>query len=94
VLQHNDTVDRKEVRINGTPLLLSVFNILENKLVGGIFRQMRTQKFDTDELVLAIQKTIDRNLTMVQEIGFVLGEGASNTEKDLNQIIKTLKQEE
>jgi iron only hydrogenase large subunit-like protein len=94
VLRHNEVVDRKEVRINGMPLLLSVFNIQENKLVGGIFRQMRTQKFDTDELVLDIQKTIDKNLTMVQEIGFVLGEGASNTEKDLNQIIKTLKQEE
>ncbi len=94
VLRHNEVVDHKEVRINNTPLLLSVFNIVENKLVGGIFRQMRTQKFDTDELVLAIQKTIDKNLTMVQEIGFILGEGASNTEKDLNQIIKTLKQEE
>jgi hypothetical protein len=71
-----------------------VFSIQEGKLVGGIFRQMSTQKLDTDELVLAIQKTIDRNLTMVQEIGFILGEGASGTEKDLNQIIKTLKQGE
>ena len=94
VLRHNEDVDRKEVRINDTPLILSVFSILENKLIGGIFRQMRSQKFDTDELVLAIQKTVDRNLTMVQELGFILGESASNTEKDLNQIIKTLKQEE
>ena len=94
VLQHGEDVDRKEVRINNTSLLLSVFNIQEGKLVGGIFRQMSTQKLDTDELVLAIQKTIDRNLTMVQEIGFILGERASDTEKDLNQIIKTLKQEE
>jgi iron only hydrogenase large subunit-like protein len=94
VLRHNEIVDHKEVRINGTPLLLSVFNIQENKLIGGIFRQMRTQKFDTDELVLAIQKTVDKNLMMVQEIGFILGESASNTEKDLNQIIKTLRQEE
>jgi hypothetical protein len=93
-LRHNDNVDRKEVNINGLPLFLSVFNIQENKLVGGIFRQMRTQKFDTGELVLAIQRTIDKNLTMVQDIGFILGERASNTEKDLNQIIKTLKQEE
>jgi len=31
---------------------------------------------------------------MVQEIGFILGERASDTEKDVNQIIKTLKQEE
>ncbi|MCL2683510.1 MAG: 4Fe-4S binding protein [Bacteroidales bacterium] len=93
-LRHNDHVDRKEVNINGTPLFLSVFNIQEHKLVGGIFRQMLSQKIDTDELVLAIQKTIDKNLTMVQEIGFILGESATNTEKDLNQIIKTLKQEE
>ncbi|MCL2027016.1 MAG: 4Fe-4S binding protein [Bacteroidales bacterium] len=93
VLRHHENIDRKEVRINNIPLILSVFNIIENKLVGGIFRQMSTQKLDTDELVLSIQKTIDKNLTMVQEIGFVLGEGASNTEKDLNQIIKMLKQE-
>jgi iron only hydrogenase large subunit-like protein len=94
VLRHHEDVDRKEVRINKTPLLLSVFNIQENKLVGGIFRQMSTQKLDTDELVLSIQKTIDKNLTMVQEIGFILGEGASNTEKDLNKLIKTLKRED
>jgi iron only hydrogenase large subunit-like protein len=93
-LRHNDSVDRKEVTINGTPLFLSVFNIQENKLVGGIFRQMQGQKLDIDELVLAIQKTVDRNLTMVQEIGFILGENASNIEKDLNQLIKTLKQGE
>ena len=94
VLHHSEGVDRKEVRINDTPLLLSVFNIQEHKLVGGIFRQMLTQKFDTDELILTVQKIIDKNLMMVQEIGFVLGESASDTEKDLNQIIKTLKQEE
>jgi len=94
VLHHHEDVDRKEVRINHTSLFLSVFSIQEGKLVGGIFRQLSTQKLDTDELVLAIQKTIDRNLTMVQEIGFILGEGASGTEKDLNQIIKTLKQKE
>lgn len=94
VLKHNEEIDHKEVLVNNLPLFLTIFNIQENKLVGGIFRQMRAQKLDTDELILAIQKTIDKNLTMVQEIGFVLGEGASNTEKELNQIIKTLKQEE
>jgi PAS domain-containing protein len=92
VLHHQEEIDRKEVRINNTPLILSVFNIQENKIVGGIFRKMSTQKLDTDELVLAIQKTIDKNLMMVQEIGFILGEGASNTEKDLNKLINTLKQ--
>jgi transcriptional regulator with PAS, ATPase and Fis domain len=94
VLRHHEDIDRKEVRINNTPLILSVFNIQENKLVGGIFRKMSTVKLDTDELVLAIQKTIDKNLTMVQEIGFILGENASDTEKDLNQIIKILKQDD
>jgi iron only hydrogenase large subunit-like protein len=93
VLRHHEDIDRKEVRIKNTPLTLSVFNIQDGKLIGGIFRQLSTQKLDTDELILTIQKTIDKNLTMVQEIGFILGESASNTEKDLNQIIKTLKQE-
>jgi len=40
-------------------------------------------------LVKRLTEVIDQNLQMVQEIGFLLGEGASNTERMLNSLIET-----
>ena len=41
--------------------------------------------------VESIQDVIDKNLAMVQKIGFLLGEGASETEQMLNSIIELYK---
>lgn len=35
---------------------------------------------------------IDKNLDMVQKIGFLLGEGASETEQMLNSIVESFQQ--
>jgi hypothetical protein len=36
---------------------------------------------------------IDKNLEMVQKIGFLLGEGASDTEKMLNSIVESFRKQ-
>jgi len=38
-----------------------------------------------------VTDVIDKNLSMVQKIGFLLGEGASETEQMLNSIIELYK---
>ena len=38
-----------------------------------------------------VSEVIDKNLEMVQKIGFLLGEGASETEQMLNSIIESYK---
>jgi len=39
-----------------------------------------------------VSDVIDKNLEMVQKIGFLLGEGASDTEKMLNSIVESFRQ--
>ena len=42
-----------------------------------------------DEVVKRLTEAIDKNLNLVQQIGFILGEGASETERMLNSIIES-----
>ena len=44
-----------------------------------------------EEVINRVTEVIDKNLEMVQKIGFLLGEGASETEQMLNSIIKSYK---
>ena len=41
--------------------------------------------------MLRVTEVIDKNLEMVQKIGFLLGEGAAETEQMLNSIIQSFK---
>ena len=42
-----------------------------------------------EETLKRVTEVIDKNLSMVQQIGFLLGEGASETERMLKSIIKS-----
>jgi hypothetical protein len=42
-----------------------------------------------EEIINRVTEVIDENLKMVQNIAFLLGEGASTSEKMLNSIIET-----
>ena len=44
-----------------------------------------------EEVIKRVGEAIDKNLSMVQQIGFLLGEGASETERMLNSIIEFYK---
>ena len=44
-----------------------------------------------EEVMKRVTEVIDKNLSLVQQIGFLLGEGASETEKMLNSIIEFYK---
>ncbi len=45
-----------------------------------------------EEVIKRITEAVDINLAMVQKIGFLLGEGASETEQMLNSIIKAFRE--
>lgn len=70
-----------------------MFNIVENQLAGAIFRSFHAREVRYEEFENRIVEAIDQNLSMVQNIGFLLGEGASNTERMLNSVIESFKAE-
>ena len=83
------------MEIEESLLNVSVFSIKKNKVVGAIVRDMFSPEVRNEQIIQRITEVVDQNLGMVQQIGYLLGEGASKTEAMLNSIIqlhKTKKQ--
>lgn len=85
----NEEVLNKDVMLQQKILNLSVFPIQKETTYGAIFRDMASPEVQKEEVVKRVTETIDRNLEMVQKIGFLLGEGAAETEKMLHSIIES-----
>ncbi|MDA3779709.1 MAG: hypothetical protein PF487_05715 [Bacteroidales bacterium] len=91
VISENNNLKNKDVHINGKLFNLSIFVISKNKTAGAVFRDMYAPEVRKDEVINRVTDVIDKNLNMVQKIGFILGEEASETEQMLNSIIEFYK---
>lgn len=87
-LATGENILSRDVRIEEAFLNLSVFSIRDKKVVGGIVRDMFSPEVRNEQIIQRVTEVIDQNLEMVQQIGFLLGEGASKTEAMLNSIIQ------
>jgi iron only hydrogenase large subunit-like protein len=88
VLTESEQIDGRDVRQGNVLLNLSIFPIRENQIAGAIVRDMSAPEVQKAEVIKRVSEVIDKNLSMVQQIGFLLGEGASDIEKMLNSVIK------
>jgi PAS domain-containing protein len=89
VLENDENVVGKDVNHGDGLLNISIYSLKPNKIVGGVFRDMYVAEVRQEEIINRVTEVIDENLKMVQNIAFLLGEGASTTEKMLNSIIET-----
>jgi hypothetical protein len=94
VLQNNQDIMHKDITMNNRLLNLSVFPIKKSSIMGAVLRDLSLPEVQKEEVIKKVTEVIDKNLEMVQQIGFLLGEGASDTEKMLNSIIKYYRSEE
>jgi Na+-translocating ferredoxin:NAD+ oxidoreductase RNF subunit RnfB len=88
VLLNNESIQNRDISYNNQLLNASVFIIKKSKIVGAVFRDMYLPEVRKEEVIKRVTEVIDKNLSLVQQIGFLLGEGASETEKMLNSIIE------
>lgn len=93
VVSKNEEVDNKDFELNNRLISITMFPIRKDKIFGAVFRNMYQSEVRKDELVERINDVIEKNLNMVQQIGFLLGEGASETERMLNSIITSFENE-
>ncbi len=91
VLSNNDDVLNRDVHFGEGLLNVSIFTIRKDKVVGAIVRDMFSPEVRSEEVINRVNDVIDENLSLVQQIGFILGEGAAKTEKMLNSIIESYK---
>jgi len=93
VLTENESIENRDIRVGENLLNVSIFPIEKGKIAGGIIRDMHAPEVQRAEVINRITEVIDRNLEMVQKIGFLLGEGATDIEHMLNSIIEFYKGE-
>ena len=89
VLAHNESITNRDLRHEGKLLNVSVFVIEKDKIVGAVIRDMSAPEVQREEVVKRLGEVIDKNLGLAQQIGFILGEGTSETERMLNSIIES-----
>lgn len=97
VFSTNENILNRDIYIDERFLNLSIFVIRKDKIVGAVIRDMYSPEVRKEEVIKRVNDVIDKNLEMVQKIGFLLGEGASETEQMLNSIVelyKTFKKEQ
>jgi len=94
VLTNNESITNRDIIHEGKILNVSVFLIEKEKIVGAVIRDMSAPEVQKEEVVKRLTDVIDKNLSLVQQIGFIMGEGAAETERMLNSIIESYKQKQ
>ena len=89
ILNHDETQINRDVEIDEKWVNVSIFQLIQKKLVGAVFRNLHSVEERPEEIIHRVTEVIEENLRQVQQIGFILGEGAAKTEKMLNSIIKS-----
>ena len=91
VIKEDEPVYSKDVHFEDKMLNISIFPIKKNKMCGAIIRDLYSPEVQGEEVINRVTEVIDKNLEMVQKIGFLLGEGAAETEQMLNSIVESYK---
>ena len=89
VMTSDDEILSKDIQYGDNFLSVSIFPIRKNKYVGGILRDMYTPEVRKEQIIRRLTDAIDENFEMVQKIAYLLGEGASKTEKILKAVIES-----
>ena len=91
VLTSSEDIPNRDIQFDEKLLNISIFTIKPNSIVGAVVRDLHVPVVQREEVIHRVTEVIDKNLEMVQKIGFLLGEGASDTERMLNSIIESFK---
>ena len=89
ILNHDETQISRDVQIEDKWVNISIFQLIPQKMAGAVFRNLHSKEERPEEIIHRVSEVIEENLRQVQQIGFILGEGAAKTEKMLNSIIKS-----
>lgn len=85
-----EDVLRAQMSVPGGDYAISVFCIRRGELTIALVFNMNNPAVRTTQVVSQLTATIDRNMKMIQNIAFLLGEEVSENAKELSAVIKTL----
>ena len=83
-----DFLDR-EIRFRSNILHASIFTIEKHSFVGGIFQDVTKPSVQKEQIVRKAREVIQKNLSTVQQIAYLIGENAAESEIILDSIIES-----
>jgi transcriptional regulator with PAS, ATPase and Fis domain len=94
VLESGEDIVGHDIRYEQTILNASVFTIEPHTVMCGIFQDITTPIVQKEQIIGRAREVIQKNLKTVQQIAYLLGENAADSEIILNSIVRSFSPEE
>jgi iron only hydrogenase large subunit-like protein len=88
-METSEEIIQKPVKVQDKIITLSVFPIEKNRIVGGIIRDVTEPEVQKEQIIQKAKEVIHKNIYTVQQIAYLLGENAAESEVILNSIIES-----
>ncbi len=94
VLRSGQEKLEKDLRLTSAILHVTIFTIEAHRLVGAVMQDITQPAVQKERIIKQAQDVITRNLNTVQQIAYLLGENAAESEVILNSIIESFTPEQ
>jgi PAS domain-containing protein len=90
VLEKDEDILNRDLRYKKSVLHVDIFAIEKKRVVCGIFQDITKPTIHKEAMIQKAQDVIKKNLSTVQQIAYLLGENAAESEVILNSIIQSI----
>ena len=94
VLDGGEDIVSHDIRYQRSILNSSIFSIEPHSVLCGIFQDITEPIFQKEQIIARAREVIQKNLKTVQQIAYLLGENAADSEIILNSIVRSFSPEE
>jgi iron only hydrogenase large subunit-like protein len=94
VLESDEDIVGHDIRYQRSILNTSIFTIEPHSVMCGIFQDITKPIFQKEQIIGRAREVIQKNLKTVQQIAYLLGENAADSEIILNSIVRSFSPEE
>lgn len=91
IIETGENRIERDFKYQNKLLSINVITILRHKIAGAIIRDLSAPMLERAEIIERARQVNRKNMKTVQEIAFLLGENAAQTEELLNSIIESQK---
>jgi iron only hydrogenase large subunit-like protein len=94
VLETGEDILARDIRFRGSILHCNIFVIEPSAVIGAILQDITQSTMQKEQIIARAQEVIQKNLTTVQKIAYLLGENAAESEATLNSIVESFSMKE
>ncbi len=88
-IKEGTEVQVQDIRRNGRIIRLTLFSIHKHHVLGGILQDITEPVIQREQIIEKASEVMRKNLSTVQQIAFLLGENAADSEVLLSSIVKS-----